>query len=113
MRHAWIADDGTEFGSETECREYERKHFGLLMFNGGGETADPEAADIVFVKNEETYWNRVHGNDDFPGVNGPGWHVWNYTEERYVAWEDIKELYNENKYFIEEQIERGLEPSWD
>lgn len=113
MKQVWMAHDGTVFESETECREYEQKSFGVLMFSEGEETADPEEADVVLVKNEETYWNHVHDNDDFPGVNGPGWYVWNYTDDRYCAWDDIKELYDEYKYFIEEQIKRGLEPNWD
>ncbi len=113
MRHAWIANDGTVFESETECREYERESFGLFMFCEGKETANPEEADVVLVKNEDTYWNRVHGNDDFPGVNGPGWHVWNDTGERYLAWDDIKELYDTYKFFIDAKENEGLEPTWD
>lgn len=113
MRHAWIANDGTVFESETECREYEREKVGVFMFNGEEEITDPEEADIVLVKNEETYWNCIHNNSDFPGVNGPGWYVWSALEERYWSWDEIKELYDAHRYFIEEQIERGLEPNWD
>lgn len=113
MKQIWMANDGTVFESEVKCREYEREACGIFMFTEGKETTDVGEAEVIFIKNEDTYWNCVDENDEFIGINGPGWYVWSLAEERYLAWDDITELYDEYKSFIKEQIERGLEVNWE
>lgn len=113
MKQVWMANDGTVFESEDKCREHEWEVCGVFMFVQGRETFDVDEAEVIFVKDEATYWNCVDGVPGFIGIYGPGWHVWSSAEERFLAWDDIKELYYDYKHFIEEQIEKGLKPIWD
>lgn len=57
MRVAYFADDGTEFESESECRQYERKLSDLLYELQNGIHAYDEDGDVIEFDVDDLEYN--------------------------------------------------------
>lgn len=57
MRVAYFADDGTEFESESECRQYERKLSDLLYELQNGIHAYDEDGDVIEFDADDLEYN--------------------------------------------------------
>lgn len=112
MKQVWMANDGSVFDTEAECKAYEQANCGVFYFTGmGKDTRDLEDASIVFVRDENSYWiNEFEFDTD---INGPGWYVWSASEHKYWYWDEVEELYQEYKDFINAKKNEGLIVKWD
>ena len=110
--HKYWADDGTEFGSEYDCRVYEDKlkqpkreilKDYIVFFNMSGEVMPYSSmfqpTYVYFKKYPDTdevreVWNEVVDeriDDAICGYNDAGW----YFEDEYEAWKSL--AWAENK----------------
>lgn len=114
MKQVWMANDGSVFDTEAECSEYERAACGVFYFTGmGKDTEKLEEATIVFVRDKDGYWVNEYEFDKEKSIDGPGWYVWSASEHKYWHWDEIEELYQVYKEFINAKINEGLIVKWD
>lgn len=125
----YIADDGTIFKSELECRKYEDKleferHSGdiLLLDSEGRKIEDPtssaqnifymyirtdEAADYLSDLIGGRIWMPWDRNDDCVGPHAGVW-VWNCYGDDWMPLERVREMFDDLKSHAPDWEELGL-----